>query len=139
MEPSHPPPPPSTTFRGIEQGAPRLLELFGAEDVRATYFSTSDVAARYPAAVRALVDAGHELGCHGVTHTAFDRMDERTARWEIEHSTHVLRDFATIDSFRAPYLRFPEPFVRLLEQNGFRIDSSLAKYKRSYRAPRLPT
>jgi len=89
--------------------------------------------------VHALVAANHELGCHGVTHTAFDRMDERTARWEIEHSASVLRQFAPIDSFRAPYLRFPEPFVRLLEQSGFRIDSSLAKYKRSYRAPRLPT
>jgi peptidoglycan/xylan/chitin deacetylase (PgdA/CDA1 family) len=129
----------SSTFRGIEHGAPRLLDLFGAEDVRATYFSTSEVADRYPAAVRALVDAGHELGCHGVTHTAFDRMDERTARWEIEHSAHVLRTFAAVDSFRAPYLRFPEPFVRLLEQSGFAIDSSLAKYKRSYRAPRLPS
>jgi peptidoglycan/xylan/chitin deacetylase (PgdA/CDA1 family) len=89
--------------------------------------------------VRALVDAGHELGCHGVTHTAFDRMDERTARWEIEHSARVLREFASVESFRAPYLRFPEPFVRLLEQSGFDIDSSLARYKRSYRAPRLPT
>ena len=129
----------SSTFRGIEQGAPRLLELFRAERVAATYFSTSEVADRYPEAVRALVDAGHELGCHGVTHTAFDRMDERTARWEIEHSARVLREFASVDSFRAPYLRFPEPFVRLLEGSGFGIDSSLAKYKRSYRAARLPT
>jgi len=129
----------STTFRGIEHGAPRLLDLFAAEGVRATYFSTSVVADRYPSAVRALVDANHELGCHGVTHTAFDRMDERSARWEIEQSARVLREFAAIDSFRAPYLRFPEPYVRLLEQNDFRIDSSLAKYKRSYRAPRLPT
>jgi peptidoglycan-N-acetylglucosamine deacetylase len=129
----------SSTFRGIEEGAPRLLDLFAAERVRSTYFSTSEVAQRHPEAVRALVDAGHELACHGVTHTAFDRMDERTARWEIEHSVRVLRHFAPVDSFRAPYLRFPEPFVRLLEESGFFVDSSLAKYKQSYRAPRLPT
>jgi peptidoglycan-N-acetylglucosamine deacetylase len=129
----------SSTFRGIEEGAPRLLDMLAAEGVRATYFSTSEVAQRNPEAVRALVDAGHELACHGVTHTAFDRMDERTARWEIEHSVRLLRDFAPVDSFRAPYLRFPEPYVRLLEQSGFAVDSSLAKYKRSYRAPRLPT
>lgn len=129
----------SSTFRGVEHGAPRLLELFAAEAVRATYFSTSQVAERYPAAVHALVEADHELGCHGVTHTAFDRMDERTARWEIEHSTALLRGFAPVDSFRAPYLRFPERFVRLLEDAAFAVDSSLAKYKRSYHAPRLPT
>jgi len=39
----------SSTFRGIEQGAPRLLELFAATGVRATYFTTSEVAERYPA------------------------------------------------------------------------------------------
>ena len=129
----------SSTFRGIEQGAPRLLELFADTGVRATYFTTSEVAERYPGSVRALLDADHELGCHGVSHTAFDRMDEATARWEIEQSLRVLSDFGPVSSFRAPYLRFPEAYVPLLEQAGFALDSSLAKYKRSYRAPRRPT
>jgi peptidoglycan/xylan/chitin deacetylase (PgdA/CDA1 family) len=129
----------SSTFRGIELGAPRLLELFAETGVRATYFTTSEVAERYPSAVRAVLESGHELGCHGVTHTAFDHMDEATARWEIEQSSRVLRAFAPVTSFRAPYLRFPEAYVPLLEAAGFDLDSSLAKYKWSYRAPRHPT
>ena len=129
----------STTFRGIEQGAPRLLELFADTGVRATYFTTSEVAERYPDAVRSLLRHGHELGCHGVTHTAFDQMDEAAARREIEQSSLVLRDFAPVTSFRAPYLRFPDAYVPLLEHSGFSLDSSLAKYKRSYRVPRRPT
>jgi peptidoglycan/xylan/chitin deacetylase (PgdA/CDA1 family) len=129
----------SSTFRGIEEGAPALLALFREYDVRATYFTTGEVAERYPDAVRALVDDGHELGCHGVTHTAFDTLDEATARWEIESSAERLRKFASVTSFRAPYLRFPEPYVELLERAGFALDSSLAKYKRSYHAARIPT
>ena len=129
----------NSTYRGIEEAAPKLLALFRELDVRATYFTTGDVAERYPEAVRELVHDGHELGCHGVTHTAFDTMDEATARWEIESSVERLRGFAEVTSFRAPYLRFPEPYVRLLEVAGFTLDSSLAKYKRSYRAPRIPT
>jgi peptidoglycan-N-acetylglucosamine deacetylase len=129
----------SSTYRGIEEGAPRLLELFAESGVRATYFTTGQVAERYPSAVRALVDAGHELGCHGVTHTSFDTMDEATARREIVESAARLREFDAVTSFRAPYLRFPERFVRLLEEADFALDSSLAKYKRSYRAPRAPT
>ncbi|HEY2026006.1 MAG TPA: polysaccharide deacetylase family protein [Gemmatimonadaceae bacterium] len=129
----------SSTFRGIEQGAPSLLGLFAELGVPATYFTTGEVATRYPDTVRALVDGGHELACHGVTHTAFDTLDETSARWEIERSAEILREFAPVTSFRAPYLRFPEPYVRLLEDAGFALDSSLAKYKRSYRAPRLPT
>jgi peptidoglycan/xylan/chitin deacetylase (PgdA/CDA1 family) len=126
----------STTFRGIEMGAPRLLELFEQLGVRATHFTTGEVAERFPHSVSALLGAGHELGCHGVTHTAFDRMDERTARWEIDESSRTLREFADVTSFRAPYLRFPEAYVPLLEEHGFTLDSSLAKYKRSYHAAR---
>jgi peptidoglycan/xylan/chitin deacetylase (PgdA/CDA1 family) len=129
----------SSTFRGIEEGAPALLALFADLGVRATYFTTGDVAARYPAAVHALLRDGHELGCHGVTHTAFDALDEVGARWEIEESVRLLRTFAPVTSFRAPYLRFPERYLRLLEDADFVLDSSLAKYKRSYRAARLPT
>jgi predicted deacetylase len=129
----------SSTFRGIEEGAPKLLALFAELGVPATYFTTGEVAARYPDAVRALVDHGHELGCHGVTHTAFDTLDEAAARTEIEQSAALLRTFAPVTSFRAPYLRFPEPYVRLLEAADFALDSSLAKYKSSYRAPRLST
>jgi peptidoglycan/xylan/chitin deacetylase (PgdA/CDA1 family) len=129
----------SSTFRGIERGAPALLRLFGDSNVRATYFTTGEVAEKYPEAVRALIAGGHELGCHGVTHTAFDTLAEHDARWEIERSSDILRAFAPVDSFRAPYLRFPEPYVALLEQNGFTTDSSLAKYKRSFYRTRQPT
>jgi peptidoglycan-N-acetylglucosamine deacetylase len=129
----------SSTFRGIEHGTPALLALLAELGVGATWFTTGEVAERYPDTVRALVRAGHELGCHGVSHTAFDAMDERDARREIEESAQLLRTFAPVTSFRAPYLRFPEPYVRLLEEAGFTLDSSLAKYKWSYRAPRLPT
>ena len=129
----------SSTFRGIEEGAPALRALFAELGIAATYFTTAEVAARFPDAVRALVADGHELGCHGVSHTAFDTLDESSARREITESAQLLRTFAPVSSFRAPYLRFPEPYVRLLEDAAFTLDSSLAKYKRSYRAPRIPT
>ena len=129
----------SSTFRGIEEGAPKLLSLFSELKVPVTYFTTAVVAHKYPERVRDVVAAGHELGCHGVTHTAFDTLDESVARWEIEHASAVLREFGTISCFRAPYLRFPERFLVLLEDNGIAVDSSLAKYKRAYHAQRAPS
>ena len=129
----------STTFRGIHDAAPRLLALFAETGIRATYFTTGEVAERYPGHVTAVVDGGHELGCHGMSHTAFDTMNRSTAQWEIERSAAILREFAPVTSFRAPYLRFPEAYVPLLESADFRLDSSLAKYKRSYYAARRPT
>ncbi|MES2179172.1 MAG: polysaccharide deacetylase family protein [Gemmatimonadota bacterium] len=126
----------NSSFRGIEEGAPALLDLFSRCGIPATYFTTGEVADRYPNAVRDVVAANHELACHGVTHSDFTTLDRAAARWEIEQSARTLREFAPVTSFRAPYLKFPESFVSLLEASAFDLDASLAKYKWSYRAPR---
>jgi len=126
-------PPYLWTWRGVEEGMPRLLAMLAAEGVRATFFTTGDVARRYPAVVRALLDAGHELACHGMSHTAFDTMSLAQARAEITESAAILRDFAEVTSFRAPYLRFPAAYLPLLVDAGFDVDSSIARYKRQPR------
>lgn len=126
-------------FRGMEHGAPALLDLLATEGVPATFFTTGDVAQRYPAIIERLVRDGHELACHGMTHRAFTSLDAETARAEIEDSAAILRRFAPVTSFRAPYLRFPNAYVELLEQNAFTLDSSHAKYKPAYYLDRSPT
>lgn len=118
------------TWRGVTEGAPRLIDLFAQEKVPVTWFTTGDTARLHPASVTAIVDAGHELACHGVTHQRFDWMSKDSARWEIEDSTKRLRDFGEITSFRAPYLRFPGHYLDLLAEQGFRLDSSQARYKK---------
>lgn len=130
-------PPFLSGYRGVEQGFPALLDVLTRSGVPATFFTTGEVAARFPNAVRRLVDGGHELGCHGMTHTAFTDLDAREARVEIERSAAILRAFAPVTSFRAPYLRFPDRYVELLPPNGFTLDSSQARYKLAYyRSPR---
>lgn len=117
------------TWRGITDGAPRLLELFAHETVQATYFTTGDTARRYPEAIRALMAAGHELACHGMTHRAFPDLSDDEAAFEIRESLKILRAFAPVTSFRAPYLRFPDRLLPLLQRNSISLDSSQAKYK----------
>ena len=126
-------------FRGIEQGTPALLDLLASESVPATFFTTGDVATRYPAAVERVVRDGHELACHGMTHRAFTSLEHADARREIEESSAILRRFGAVTSFRAPYLRFPAAYVPLLEENGFTLDSSNAKYKAAYYRDRTAT
>jgi hypothetical protein len=52
---------------------------------------------------------------------------------------HCLRGFATVTSFRAPFLRFPSRFLSLLEDEGIACDSSVAKYKSDYYSAQVPT
>jgi len=132
-------PPYLWTWRGMSEGLPRLLELFALERIPVTFFTTGDAAQRHPTLIERLVDAGHELGCHGMTHMPFPSFDRQRARWEIEESSRILRDFGPVTSFRAPYLRFPDAFLDLLEEAGFTLDSSQAKYKRAGFARSTPT
>jgi peptidoglycan/xylan/chitin deacetylase (PgdA/CDA1 family) len=132
-------PPFLSGFRGVEHGLPALLDTLGALGIAATFFTTGEVAKRYPASVQRVVDEGHELACHGMTHTAFTTLDTATARAEIVESSAILRHFADVTSFRAPYLQFPDAYVALLEDNGFTLDSSHAKYKLAYYRGRVRT
>ena len=64
-------PPYLSTFRGVTEGTPALLDLLDAEDVKGTFFTTGAVARRHPEIVRSIIAGGHELGCHGDTHQRF--------------------------------------------------------------------
>ena len=108
---------------------PRLLDLLASRGVSSTVFTTGETAERFPELVRRIVVAGHELACHGQTHRAFSTLSESEADWEIAHSTQLLRAYAPVTSFRAPYLDFPDRYLPLLERHGFELDSSRARYK----------
>jgi peptidoglycan/xylan/chitin deacetylase (PgdA/CDA1 family) len=131
-------PPYLSGYRGMEEGAPRFLDLLRREGVPATCFATGDVARRYPALIRELAAAGHELGCHGDTHRRFGGMTATEATAEIETATATLRALAPVTSFRAPNLDFPFGFLPLLAERGYTVDSSLAAYKVHKGHPRRP-
>lgn len=132
-------PPYLWTWRGIEEGMPRLLQLVDEEGIPVTFFTTGQVAERYSGLVAAIVQRGHEIGNHGYSHGSFAGFDEARARDEIGSTCRVLREFAPVRSFRAPYLRFPERFMPILAENGIGTDASRARYKRKEAAnPAFP-
>jgi peptidoglycan/xylan/chitin deacetylase (PgdA/CDA1 family) len=137
MEPDCPPY--LWTWRGMEEGAPRLLDLFAQEGVKATCFITGDSARHSPDVAGRVVADGHELASHGMTHRPFPGLDRDEARAEIRDSARLLREFSDIVSFRAPNLMFPAEYLGLLEDEGFRLDSSQGKYKAAKFSPDGPT
>jgi peptidoglycan/xylan/chitin deacetylase (PgdA/CDA1 family) len=122
-------PPFLRTYRGVTDGTPRILELLGRHGVPGTFFTTGDVARRFPDTVRSIVDAGHELGCHGDTHQRFSTLGPAAARREIEGATETLRKYYPVASFRAPNLDFPASYVPFLRDAGYTLDSSQGRHK----------
>ena len=124
-------PPFLRSYRGLEEGVPRLLALLAEEDVAATFFATGETARRFPDRVRRIVDLGHELGCHGDTHARFSRLGPAAARREIDVASSTLRAFGEVTSFRAPNLDFPDSYLPFLRDAGYCLDSSEGRHKPS--------
>ena len=132
-------PPHLDGWRGMEVGAPLLLDLFQQEGIPATIFTTGDAARAFPAFPERVVADGHELGCHGMTHRAFPELGPDEAAREIRESTELLRRYGPVTSFRAPFLRFPDAYLPLLEEQGYRADSSRGLYKPAHWRPSAPS
>ena len=128
-------PPYLSGWRGMEEGAPLLMGLLGEEGIPATVFVTGETARRHPQWVKGVVDAGHELGSHGMTHTPFPQLTLAEAEKEIQDTSAILRAYAPVTSFRAPNLRLPDACLPLLEADGYRVDSSRGTYKPAHWRP----
>ncbi len=122
-------PPYLSSFQGVQDGTPRVLRLLRRLGIRGTFFTTGDVARRFPQVIERIVSDGHELGCHGDTHRRFGTMSALEASKEIVDASATLRQFAKVVSFRAPNLDFPNEFLSILQDNGYQVDSSYGRHK----------
>jgi polysaccharide deacetylase family protein (PEP-CTERM system associated) len=80
----------------VEDNTRKVLDLFAAHRVRATFFVLGWVAERYPALVRDIVACGHELACHGRDHTRVTEQTPGQFRDDIRYSKQLLEDCAGV-------------------------------------------
>ena len=115
----------------VERNCDRILEMFAAADVHATFFTLGWVAQRHGNLMRRIVDAGHELASHGWDHERVFRFDRTSFAADLERSRKVLEDASgqRITGYRAPSFsidqRTPWAYMALAEQ-GFSYSSSVA-------------
>lgn len=108
----------------------RLLELMAEHEVHGTFFVLGWVADKYPALVRRIADAGHELASHSYWHRLVYeltpdefREDLRMSKVAIENASGV-----AVDTYRAPSFSITEKSVwalDILAEEGFTCDSSI--------------
>lgn len=118
----------------LEQGMPRLLDLYDKYNVKATFFFTGHIAKLYPEVVKMAQSHGHEIGSHGLTHKvskAFDALSREEQLQHLKQSKQILEEITgeEVVSFRAPAARVPKDFPQLLLEAGYRIDSSVSSQR----------
>ena len=72
-------------------GVPRILELLGRHDIKATFFVPGYSAHRYPGIVRRIAEAGHEIAHHSYFHENTIGMDEKTEAAMLDLGLRALR------------------------------------------------
>ena len=82
----------------------RILDLFDRAGVKATFFTLGWVAERDRAAIRAIVDRGHELASHGYDHTRVFTFTPQQFAADLAKSRAILEDAGgmAISGYRAP-------------------------------------
>lgn len=118
----------------LNQGMPRLLDLYDKYDVKATFFFTGHIATLYPQVVKMAYERGHEVGSHGLTHEVSQAFDVLTPDEQLEHlrqSKQILEGIIgdEVISFRAPAARVDEKFPQIMKEAGFKVDSSVASQR----------
>jgi peptidoglycan-N-acetylglucosamine deacetylase len=83
----------------------RVLSDLAGEDVRATFFLNGSSMAEHPAATRALVAAGHEIGNHSYSHPVMLGLSLERIEYEIERTDQLIREAGYVGPihFRSPY------------------------------------
>lgn len=108
-------------------GIPRILALLERHGLNATFFVPGYSAHRYPAVVRSIAEAGHEIAHHSYFHENTAGMDAKTEADMIDLGLKALWDVAGVrpTGYRAPMWELTYNTPRLLADRGFGYDSSL--------------
>lgn len=114
----------------VEGNVDRILQLFSDAGVHATFFTLGWVAMRYPALVRRMVEAGHELASHGFDHYRATEQTEVEFASDITRAKKLLEDLSgqEIHGYRAPSFSIgpSNPWAfDCIAKAGYRYSSSL--------------
>jgi peptidoglycan/xylan/chitin deacetylase (PgdA/CDA1 family) len=113
---------------GVRTGLPRILRLLDRFRLPASFYVPGYTIVHHTAAIRAIRDAGHEMGAHGNVHETLDIFasegeEERVLRDQLE----IWRAYLDLrpSGYRSPSWELNVWTPALLTKYGFAYDSSL--------------
>ena len=112
---------------GPVEALPRILALLRTHDIRASFFIPAWVAEHHQDAVRAIVDGGHEIGCHGDEHERVSELPPDREEAILVRSVEVLTRLGGTRplGYRAPAWQLSAATIPLLVQHGFAYSSNM--------------
>ncbi len=105
-----------------------VLEHLQRAAVRTTFFVTGEFVETYPVLFDEMVQSGHEIASHTMTHRPYFSIGDKEFENEIARSKNFLEDVSqtSVSGFRAPLGQIPSHLAALLKKHGYHYDSSVA-------------
>lgn len=128
----------------VERNTHRILDLFAAQGVKATFFTLGWVAERHPTLIQRIVAEGHELASHGYAHIRVTQQTPAQFREDVTRTKALLEDLGgvTVQGYRAASYSIGASnlwALAELEQAGYRYSSSIYPIRHDlYGMPEAP-
>ena len=131
----------------VENNVDRLLARFASQNAHATFFTLGWIAERYPALIRRIVAAGHELASHGYGHQRANELSRGEFEDDVVRAKNILEDIGgvAVRGYRAPSFSIDERNLwafDTLRDAGYVYSSSVYPVRHDHYgmpdAPRFP-
>lgn len=114
-----------TFDEGYEYGfTPRILDTLKEKNVKAVFFCTMDFVKSHPELVRRMIDEGHVVGNHSLTHPAkgIPTLSVEDQIKEVDEVTRYVKENFNYDMylFRFPEGAFSEQSLAIVQSLGYR-------------------
>ncbi len=121
---------PDDISRGMfsgEVGSPRLLKMFKRLDLRTTWFIPGHSIETFPEQMKAVADAGHEIGVHGYSHENPIAMTRAQETAVLDKCIDLVEKLSgrRPTGYVAPWWEFSTVTNELLLERGIKYDHSL--------------
>lgn len=121
----------------VERNVDLILALLDERGAKATFFTLGWIAERYPALIRRITDAGHELASHGYGHERATAQSPDVFLEDIARAKMILEDLSgqTVTGYRAPSFSIGTGNLwahDCLAEAGYRYSSSIYPVKHDH-------
>jgi polysaccharide deacetylase family protein (PEP-CTERM system associated) len=129
----------------VERNTQRLLDLIDntarKEKAKATFFVLGWIAKKLPGLVREIHARGHEVASHGINHRLCTKETADNLKNDLYESRVLLEDLigSRVSGYRAPSFAIDDDIIRMIQDAGYRYDSSYNSFGKHGRYGKLST
>lgn len=117
----------------VERYLGHVLALHHRMGMKASFFFPAEAAQSMKETVLSLVEEGHGVGCHGLTHRneSYKSMPAAEQKEKLTRATREIEDIVQerVTFFRAPVFKISGTTIRILQELGYDADLSMCSQR----------